>query len=92
MRKSIDLWGQTVYPPPKGLYAGQPGKGPAEYQCRDCHHFRRLTYSKTYFKCALTQPRWTGGAATDIQARAPACQHFSDTMGKVDPTRGLKCS
>ncbi len=76
MAKTIDLWGKTYTPPPKGMYAGQPGKGPEGKKCRDCKHCARIRLSKTYTKCRRMERFWTGGKATDIQATAPACEWY----------------
>lgn len=76
MAKTLDLWGKTYVLPPKGMYAGQPGKGPEGKKCRDCEHFARMRMSKTYFKCQRMERFWTNGKATDIQATAPACEWF----------------
>jgi len=58
---------------PKG-YAAPPGTGPAGETCRTCLNLCRVTYAKTYFKCALLRPRWTSSYATEIRAKAPACR------------------
>lgn len=79
MAKTIDLWGKTYKLPPKGLFAGQPGKGPEGKQCRHCAHICKIQMSKTYNKCGLMKRHWTGGKATDIQSTAPACEHFEVT-------------
>lgn len=57
-------------------YAGSPGAGKNDRQCRHCEHFVRIELSKTYYKCGLT--RYTSGKATDIKATAPSCQYFSE--------------
>ena len=55
-------------------YAAMPGTGNNDKKCRDCKHFRRIEYAKTYFKCGLTN--YTGGKATDIKATAPSCKYY----------------
>lgn len=62
--------------PRKGLYAAQPGGGPEGETCGSCAHLRRKQMAKTYLKCALTAKAWTGGAGTDVKARAPACSKW----------------
>lgn len=57
-------------------YAGRVGAGPAGRTCRDCKHYRRVQFSKTYLKCGLVPP--TRGPGTDIKARAPACEFFEE--------------
>jgi hypothetical protein len=32
--------------------------------------------AKTYLKCELMKAYWTGGAGSDIKARAPACRRW----------------
>ena len=39
---------------------------------------RRIEFAKIYRKCGLMEKHWTGGAKTDIQATAPACEHFKE--------------
>ena len=77
-RTHISIFGKDYPIPPKGLYAGVPGKGPEGKQCRHCDHRRRIEHAKTYNKCGLMEKRWTVGGATDIQATAPACEHFKE--------------
>lgn len=59
-----------------GGYAAVPGTGPAGETCSTCRHIYRKRMAKTYIKCALMQVRWTGGAGTDIKAKAPACSKW----------------
>jgi hypothetical protein len=54
-------------------YAALPGTGPAGETCASCRHIYRKRLSRTYIKCELMAARWTGGGASDIQARSPAC-------------------
>ena len=77
-RTHISIFGKDYPIPPKGLYAGVPGKGPEGKECRHCAHRCRLEYSKTYNKCGLMEQHWSSGAKTDIQATAPACEHFKE--------------
>ena len=60
----------------KGLYAALPGTGPKGETCGSCRHLYRRRYSKVYLKCALCEPKWTGGPGSDIKARAPACSKW----------------
>ncbi|WP_375408557.1 hypothetical protein [uncultured Methylobacterium sp.] len=62
-------------PRPKG-YAALPGTGPAGETCRSCAHLVRKEMAKTYLKCGLMRPHWTGGTGTDVLARAPACRNW----------------
>lgn len=68
---------------PRG-YAGTPGKGPQGHFCRDCRHLVRKQMGKTYLKCALLCRQWTGGPATDIRAKSPACEHWAP-LQQLDP-------
>jgi hypothetical protein len=82
-----DMFGNTVTveearamskrksPKPNG-YAAQPGTGPAGETCGTCKHIYRNRLAKTYLKCNLMSAHWTGGGATDIKARAPACRRW----------------
>lgn len=62
-------------PQPSG-YAAVPGTGPAGETCKTCRHIVRRHYAKTYIKCGLMRRHWTGGIATDIRAKAPACRRW----------------
>ncbi len=42
--------------------------------CGNCAHFLRIQFSRTYFKCDLTN--MSHSAATDWHARWPACGKF----------------
>jgi hypothetical protein len=77
-RTTISIFGKDYPIPPKGLYAGVPGQGPEGKQCRHCHWRDRHEYSHAISKCWLMQSHWTNGAKTDIQATAPACEHFKE--------------
>lgn len=77
-RTTISIFGKDYPIPPKGLYAGVPGQGPSGKECRHCKHRVKAQYSKTYSKCGLMRAYWTGGAKTDIQATAPACEKFEE--------------
>ncbi len=78
--ENIDLIGETVRtenrktPAPKG-YAAQPGSGPAGETCGSCFHAIATGDNppRTYYKCQLLRPYWTGGYGTDILLKAPAC-------------------
>jgi hypothetical protein len=59
-------------PVPNG-HAARPGSGPEGETCGSCSHLYRNRMSKTYLKCSLMRARWTGGGATDVRARDPAC-------------------
>jgi hypothetical protein len=62
-------------PVPAG-YAALPGTGPEGETCGSCRHLYRRQYAKTYLKCGLMQPYWTGGHGSDIRAKAPACRRW----------------
>ena len=68
-----DLMRKAVPPKIKGLYAAEPGTGPAGETCGSCAHLHRNRQAKVYLKCGLTRARWTGGFGTDVKARSPAC-------------------
>jgi hypothetical protein len=73
-----DLWAQPIAahkrkgPKPSG-HAGKPGSGPKGETCKTCKHLTRLTYSKTYLKCALVRKQWTSGTGSDVRAKDAAC-------------------
>jgi hypothetical protein len=89
-----DMFGNTVTieearamskrksPEPKG-YAAQPGTGPAGETCGTCRHLYRNRMAKTYLKCELMKAYWTGGAGSDIKARAPACRRWERADGEA---------
>lgn len=57
-------------------HAGVPGRGPDGETCGTCKHRVRVQYAKTYQKCGLTRHTWTHGAASDIRAKDPSCEHW----------------
>ena len=61
-----------------GLYADVPGTGPAGETCGSCLHKRRMSNGgkRAWHKCRLTRERWTGGSASDIRVRTPACRKW----------------
>jgi hypothetical protein len=64
------------YVEPRG-YAAMPGTGPQGKQCRHCAHYTHQSgVAGNFPKCGANQARWTGGRASDILARAPACSKF----------------
>lgn len=63
---------------PKG-YAALPGTGPAGETCGSCVHLARRRMARVYLKCGLMERGWTGGAATDVRAKAPACSRWAAT-------------
>lgn len=78
------MGGDTVVVPVRGKhyvkakgYAAAPGSGPAGETCGSCSHHAIRRYAKSYHKCELTRACWTGGRATDILVRAPACHKWS---------------
>lgn len=55
-------------------YARQPGSGPTGETCGTCEHYLRVHRGAgVYLKCALMEPSWTRGRASDIKKKAPAC-------------------
>ena len=60
--------------PKAGGYADTPGTGPQDQTCGSCKHLFRVQLSNTYLKCNLMRPHLTGGGATDVRARSPACR------------------
>lgn len=63
-------------PTPKRGHAWTPGTGPAGETCGTCKHLVRRRLAKTYLKCGKVEAKWTGGAATDIKAKDPACKFW----------------
>ena|ERR1700735_5514120 len=57
-------------------HAAAPGSGPSGETCGSCLHLYRNQMASTYLKCYLSRARWTGGAATDVKARDPACEKW----------------
>jgi len=78
-----DLFGEVPPSPPKvstaGIpkgYAMPPGTGPKGETCGSCAHLYRNRLAKTYLKCYLMKAKWTGGGATDVRSRSPACSKW----------------
>ncbi len=71
-------------------YAAKPGTGPEGKTCRDCEHKHTMGHghSKTWIKCELMRPKWTGGTGTDIRASSPACQHFTPKVAAAEERSG----
>lgn len=62
-------------PVPRG-HVYPPGTGPKGETCGGCKHCVRRRLAKTYLKCGLNRANWTGGGATDIRAKDPACKFW----------------
>ena len=58
-------------------HAAMPGTGPNGETCRSCLHSVCKSLAKNYWKCELAKARWTGGGATDVRLRDPACAKWS---------------
>lgn len=65
-------------------YAAPPGTGPKGQTCGTCRHLYRNRMAKTYLKCSLMRSVWTGGAGTDILAKAPACRLYEEQCNERD--------
>ncbi len=81
-RRRLKVRSKTVA---KGYYF-DPGTGPAGETCGSCKHICRNQMSKTYLKCGLNKHKWTGGPASDIRARSPACRYWE--RPEAGPPRG----
>ena len=81
------LFGTRSSPKPAG-HAALPGSGPAGESCRTCQHIVRRRMAGTYLKCGLMRRFWTGGGATDIRARDPACRRW-EKIDKKEADDGL---
>jgi hypothetical protein len=62
-------------PIPRG-HVSAPGTGPEGERCGTCFHLYRNEMAKVYLKCGLNLANWTGGRASDIRAKDPACRHW----------------
>ena len=70
---------------PGGLHAGAPGTGPKGESCGTCANLARKHLGKTYLKCLLCLPFWTGGGGTDVKARDPACNKWQPRTCQEHP-------
>lgn len=52
------------------------GSGPHGETCGSCCFLHRRKLGKVYLKCYRTIGVWTGGAATDVKAKWPACNQW----------------
>lgn len=68
---------------PQGHYF-KPGTGPAGERCGTCQHLYRNRMAKVYLKCGLNRANWTGGTASDIRAKDPACFYWQKIEEEVD--------
>lgn len=55
-------------------HAAPSGSGPDDQTCGSCRHLWRGQMSKTFFKCSLMRPHWTGGYGTDVRCKDAACR------------------
>ena len=62
--------------PKKRGYAWTPGTGPVGETCKTCNNCYRKQMAGVFYKCLLTKAKWTGGQATDILIRSPACKFW----------------
>ncbi|MBK6904030.1 MAG: hypothetical protein IPH04_14825 [Saprospirales bacterium] len=86
MGAQVDLFGMEI---PEALATGRKkvaaidrlhaafGTTPGE-KCKDCIHFVRKKFSKTYFKCGLGKD--TASETTDIRAGDLACGKFEKVV------------
>jgi hypothetical protein len=66
-------------------YAYWPGTGPAGETCKTCQFIQRHQHAKVYIKCGhKCAPAHTGGPATDIRARSPACKYWEPIKSDND--------
>jgi hypothetical protein len=70
-------------------YVASPGTGPKDETCASCAFMVRRHLAKVYLKCGLF-PRPTGGQATDILARSPACREWAAPGSDAAKARGAK--
>ena len=66
---------------PRG-HAAPPGTGPAGETCKTCANLRYRTLARTYIKCVLMIDQWTGGTATDVRAKDPACRRWEGWVNR----------
>lgn len=84
MNADTDLFGDEIKDRPKEMvkgYAATPGTGPSRETCKTCKHIMRKSMAKTYLKCGLMKPFWTGGPGSDIRAKSPACKQWEAGEG-----------
>jgi hypothetical protein len=64
---------RLIKPKWRGLHAAETGTGPLGETCGTCLNLIR---TKAYLKCGRVHSHWTGGAATDVHAKDPACSKW----------------
>lgn len=47
------------------------------HTCGDCAHLCRIGMAGTYHKCGLTRATWSGGRASDVLVKWPACARWA---------------
>lgn len=57
-------------------HADRPGTGPKGETCGSCRHIAKRQMAKVYTKCGLTRATWSGGGATDVRHKDPACSRW----------------
>lgn len=73
---------KRVEPLPRG-HAALSGTGPEGETCGSCANLFRNRMPKTYLKCGLMEAYWTGGRATDVRARDPACRRWEKKQPEI---------
>ena len=71
--RDIERKGKRKATLPKGN-AAPIGSGPDGETCKTCAHSYSRSMAKRYYKCELV--RATGGPATDIRLKWPACSRW----------------
>lgn len=72
-------------------HAGQPGAGPAGETCRSCVLMvRKRGAARDFLKCGHHTVRHTNGAGSDVRARDPACEHWTQDDGGKAPAGSSK--
>jgi len=61
-----------------------PGSGPTGQTCGTCAKLCERHCSRTCFKCRVMKKDWTGGLATDIRKKDPACLSWEPRIDKVE--------
>jgi hypothetical protein len=62
-------------------HAGRPGDGPQGETCGTCFFYTSIqSGARSHPRCLRMRAQWTGGSATDIRRKDPACKMWEEPL------------